>query len=307
MARSRKKVKTTGWGARAALFVNIGLLLLIALLLGLAAVHANTVYVRRAEVFLTDLPQEFDGTTLLYAADIDLCGANTPEKSVALFRQLQSLSPDLLLLGGDYTSPSLYDRLNRREEDADYQSQQIAAREAFFLGLSDFIAPLGKYAIASPEDAAPELLAQTLRNSGFRALLNGTAKVERNGAVIDLVGISTEDAMHGIAIATYRRGDCVVAMPYGPSLIPRLMTAEASDSGAWVDLILTGHTHGGQIKLFGHNVLRLNAQEAAYREGWFVESYVPILTTTGIGCEGANLRIGSSAEVWLITLRRKTP
>ena len=80
------------------------------------------------------------------------------------------------------------------------------------------------------------------------------------------------------------------------------MISEAKDSGHWVDLALAGHTHGGQINLFGHGILSLDQREKHYLCGWNRETGVPMLTTSGMGCEGVDMRLGSEAEVWLITL-----
>ena len=96
----------------------------------------------------------------------------------------------------------------------------------------------------------------------------------------------------------------MIVTAYSPSLLPILLTSEAGDGGQWSDLTLCGHTHGGQVRLFGRSALELNRQEQRYLSGWSVDNGHPILVTEGVGCEGANLRLGSAPEVWLITLRR---
>ena len=304
MASRKKKTTKKERKPAVALFVNLGILLMVALTLACAAVQANMVLVRRAEVTLEDLPQAFDGTTILYASDIDLCGINTPQKSGALFRQLQSLRPDLLILGGDYTSPSVFDMLNASDSGALPGGRLVADRNAFFQLLAGFETSLGKIAVASPEDPLDEGLSATLSECGFTPLINTYARVGKDGEFIELVGISSDDAIQSAASVGYNRDACVIAVAYSPSAVPKLLTTEARDSGHWTDLILTGHTHGGQIMLFGHSVLPLTSQEHANLCGWFTDTGVPILTTSGVGCEGVNMRMGSHAEVWLITLRR---
>ena len=81
------------------------------------------------------------------------------------------------------------------------------------------------------------------------------------------------------------------------------MTSEARDSGQWIDLALCGHTHGGQIRLFGRSVLSVSDTEQRFLTGWNTQSGIPILTTEGVGCEGLNLRLGTEPEIWLITLK----
>ena len=300
---SRKKKKKAPRRSRAPLWIAV-VLALIALPVCVAALNANTVHVRRAEVYMPDLPAAFDGATLLYVSDIDLCGLNGPAKAAALMRRLDHLHPDVWLLGGDYTSTPVQEILNSATGRAASDARAVAARADFFQRITDLSAPLGKYALAAPDDPAPEDLYIQLTNCGFTPLFNNRATLTRGDASIDLLGICDESANLNAASGSYSAGDCVIAAAWSPTILARLMITEAADSGRWVDLVLTGHTHGGQILAFGHSILPLNAQERKYMSGWNTETGVPVLTTSGIGCEGANLRLGSRAEAWLVTLRR---
>ena len=293
-----------GRGGRIALAVFAALLLALALLCGAAALNASIVRVRRAEVQLRDLPAAFDGRTILYASDIDLCGLNTAAKSGALFDKLQSLQPDMLILGGDYTSPSLLKVLNRSGGDGGRDLSLLRARTDFFRYIIGFDAPLGKFGLAAPEDPEQELLASQMIEAGITPLFNDRAPVTIGGDTLWIIGVSAESANLNSAGSAFSRGDCVVVAAYGPSVLPVLVTSEASDGGRWADLALTGHTHGGQVRLFGRDLLTLTGIERQYRSGWTMENGLPILSTQGVGCEGLNVRIGTEPEVWLITLKR---
>ena len=303
MAKNKKKNKKMGRAGKITLLAFGCILVLIGILMGCAAVNANVVHIRRAEILLQDLPDAFDGKTILYASDIDLCGINTAKKAAALFEQLQALSPDLLILGGDYTSSSVFDTLNNPGDTAQNSGKQLKNRNSFFHYISSFSAPLGKYAIASPEDPDWEGLSYTLQTNGFQPLFNDRAEVTSGSDRLWLVGICSESASLNSAGRAFSKGDCVIAVSYSPTVIPVILTGEASDGGAWADLCLNGHTHGGQLRLLGRNVLQLNPTEREYLWGWTLVNNMPILTTSGIGCEGANMRLGSSPEVWLITLK----
>lgn len=301
MSKSIKKNKKLTRTGRAVLLGLAAVLALMALLVVYAALNANALHVRRARVTLPDLPSAFEGRTLLYASDIDLCGLNTPEKSAALFAELQSLKPDILVLGGDYTSVSLFAALNTKDP-GDATQKQLAARSRFFEAIGGFSAPLGRFVVASPEDPDIDGLEALVQSIGFTPLFNRRESLAINGETLWLCGIVSEDADINGGAKSFQRGDCVIALCADPAPLPRMLTSEARDSGNWFDLALCGGTHGGQINLLGRSALRLSREARQYLSGWRIENGVPILTTSGVGCEGANLRLGTSPEVWFITL-----
>ena len=303
MAKRQKKNGKLSKGRILALKAFAALLLALIILAGVSFINASIVRVRRATVILPDLSSAFEGATILYASDIDLCGINTPDRVGSLFDQLQSLKPDMLVLGGDYTSSSLFDILNASPSGGVNTANQTETRQSFFQYIYGFEAPLGKYAIAAPEDENWDLLRQQMTNAGIQPLFNSRALVTSGDDRMWLAGVCGGNTNYNSAGQSFSRDDCVVVISYSPELLPVLLTSEASDSGRWCDLILTGHTQGGQIRLFGRNILPLTRVEEQYLSGWRVDSGMPILTTEGIGCEGVNLRLGSAPEVWLLTLR----
>lgn len=271
MATRRKNNPKMGRGGRIALRVFAALLLALLAVLGIGMANASLVRVRHAELELRDLPAAFNGKTVLYASDIDLCGLNTSAKSGALFRKLQSLKPDILILGGDYNAASLLEILNRGENSA-ASGKALVARADFFRYIGDFDAPLGKYAVAAPEDADQADLREQMLAAGVQPLFNDRASIRVGGDTLWIIGVSAETANLNAAGNAFSRGDCVLVAAYSPTVLPVLVTSEAQDGGRWADLALAGHTHGGQIRLFGSNVLPLNRQEQHYLSGWTMEN-----------------------------------
>lgn len=299
---AKKTVNKPGRGQKIALLTAAVIAAALAIVLLIGAMNASRVEVRRAEVRLKDLPAAFDGRTLLYASDIDLCGLNTAAKSADLFRRLQSLKPDALVLGGDYTSPSLLDVLNQAG-GSEIGRGALNARDDFFRALSGFKAPLGKFAICTPDDPELKDLKRSMEAAGITPLFDTSAAMKANGESVYLAGLTGEPAPIAEAARAAKRDDCVIAVAASPTQVTQIMINEVEGGGPWCDLILTGHTHGGQIRLFGVNLLSLNGVERNYLKGWNLENEIPILTTTGVGCEGVNIRLGSRPEAWLITLR----
>lgn len=304
MPAKKKTNKKPDRAGKFALRIAAVLLLALMVVMGAGAVNAVFVRVRRAEVALADLPAAFDGVTLLYASDIDLCGLNTPRRAAGLFAQLQSLKPDMLVLGGDYTSSSVFERLNQGSAEP-VNASENTARAAFFQGLSSFEAPLGKYALRTEADGSAAALKAELAKAGIQPIFDASAAVRRKGSVLYLAGFSGEPAAIARAAALAEKGECVIAVTASPAQLPQLMINEAAGGGSWCDMVLSGGTHAGQIRLGKSTLLSLNGIERNYLYGWRVENGIPLLTTSGVGCEGLNVRLGTSPEVWLITLRRK--
>ena len=259
---------------------------------------ARIVHVRYAEVHLDDLPASFDGTTLLYVSDVDVCGLNTPWQAARTIQRLQALEPDVLLLGGDYASADLLDRLNGHTS-----AEESAARGSFFAGLAGFNAPLGKLAISGDGDGDASQLALQMSASGVQ-LIDGGAQILDNGTdSLAIVGLGSQPADVTAIASQFSSADCVLVLAHSPDQLIDVQIAEAADGGAWADLVLAGHTHGGQVRLFGRTALSLTEMEERYLAGWYDGDTLPVLVTQGLGCEGANFRLGTQAEVWFITLR----
>ena len=287
--RTVKVVKKRKWKRWVALTFIVALLLFNATMF----LQANVVHVRRATVRLNDLPPAFEGTTILYASDIDIGSELDCRRMIGVFESLKDLNPDVLILGGDYVSPTIFERLNQ-----DAISEDRAAD--FFASLKDFPTSLGKFAISGDNDVSEDALKASLSEAGIRWIEDNCIVLQKGDSAIGLVGVGTNTASLSSLVANLNHEQCVIAVAHSPSQFVDIRVTEASNGGSWADLLLAGHTHGGQIVLFGRSVLDLNAQEKQRIAGWYGNS----LVTTGIGCECLNLRFGTSSEVWLITLEK---
>lgn len=284
-----------------------GIFLLIALLLagffGYCFALSRVLRVERATVYLPDLPQSFDGMTVLFVSDLEISGLSSAGEAASLMRRLALLKPDVLILGGDYASGSLMDALNGTRDEAALS----AARQRFFSALADFPAPMGKFAVAGEQDAGAAQMEKEMAAGEITLLNNTVGRVSLGGESISIAGLAPQGEgildYSGLS-RSFQKGDCVLAVAHNPAAISAVMTAEAGDSGVWCDLILSGHTHGGQMIVGKHSMLTLSPQETRYPAGWSKESGVFILVSQGVGCEIADLRLGTEAQVHLITLRR---
>ncbi len=299
MKKQKKPPRLRRW-ITAGIFIIIALFILISLLTGF--VLSRITHVERVTLMLKDLPAEFDGTTILYVSDIDMVGLSGPRSAAALFRKLERLKPDILILGGDYACPSLTDRINGSADEAAMADK----RRRLFAYLANFQAPLGKFAVAGENDAAGDLAGE-MAAGGIRLLSDETAQIQRGPARIILAGLSDYSGSltnYSALAAGCAAGDCVIAAAHNPASITGILTAEAGDSGSWCDVVLAGHTHGGQALLAGRSMLKLTDRETRYGSGWSKEGDVHVLVSEGVGCETVSLRLGTRSTVHFITLRR---
>jgi predicted MPP superfamily phosphohydrolase len=197
-----------------------------------------------------------------------------------LIRQVQATQPDLILFSGDFLNLSyLHD-----------QRAWAAAREV----LAALHAPLGVFAVSgSPAVDLPEIVPQVLAGlDNIRWLQDEVITVRHDDAQIDIVGLT---CTHKPFVDGPRLND-VLAQARGPAPAAPLpftillyhtpdLAPEAADAG--VDLQLSGHTHGGQVRLPLYGALfAASLYGKRFEVGRLNEGLLTLYVTRGIGMEG---------------------
>jgi len=277
-------------------WIALVLILLFSLLPLWMTMQARTVNIRYAEVILPDLPPAFHRTKLLYITDIDMMGLNDLASMKRLVQKLAPLEADLILLGGDYTSPSWFQMLNGIAEDPIGKD-----RQKLFQSIEDLHPALGCYAISGDHDGDVSQLGEQMSAAGIKLIDGQLQEIAKDGSSLFVAGLDPNMTCLTTIEGNVRRSDCVIGLMHSPQRFSEAFVREASDGGNWMDLSLAGHTHGGQILLGNKTFLTLNEFEKRYRSGWFTD-IIPFLVSQGVGCESINWRLGSQAEVWLIEL-----
>lgn len=265
--------------------------------------QARLTHLRRAEVYLEDLPAAFDGTTLLYLSDLNIRSASDARACARLMDKLAQTKPDILALGGDYSAPDLMDVINGSSGDG------ASAAVDFLRTLADFPAPMGKFAVTGEHDAENTYLEAAFADANLRYLDDACVALEKDGAKLYLAGLSDvrlNKTPYAEICRHFTGEECVLTLVHSPAAYVGVRVNEARGGGAWADLVLAGHTLGGQIKLFGRTIRTLPAEEARCLAGWYYIDDLPMLVSQGVGCEGSMLRLGTRSEAWLLTLRRPT-
>jgi hypothetical protein len=158
----------------------------------------------------------------------------------------------------------------------------------------------------------PHELARQLAEAGAQMLLNKSITLSRNGANICIAGVddpvSRHDDIHaaldGVPMDRFK-----VLLMHSPDNIGQAATLR-------VDVVLSGHTHGGQVKLpfFGaaytHSILGRRMSHGLYNMGrlqsilGYAPGHTQLYVTRGVGISGLALRFLCRPELTTIVLRR---
>lgn len=294
-------------GRRAVAFILAALLILA----GYMALEANTVRVEYADVYLKDLPEEFNGTRILFLSDIHVGNFCPPEKAAALVNELASLKPDLLLMGGDFSALDALDYLRALTGGpsiAQAKQALAAKRDQFFLMIRPFEAKLGKYAVPGNNDYELTHLDEAAALGGVKLIRNAGKVLTKNGRKLIIAGLDdwkdgTQDV--GAVAGAVRGSDCVILLSHNPDALPSVIAQPSADDALWADLTLAGHTHGGQVTLFGWSPFTNSIYGRRYVSGWYEDAGALMLVSNGVGASGLPLRLGAPPRVHVITLNKK--
>ena len=247
----------------------------------------NDVYdleVTRHDVLIDDLPPNFDGYRIAVLTDTHVASFVRRDFYREIVAQVRQFDPDVILLGGDYVTWNRHIALM-----ANVLIGELQAHDGIFaiLGNHDYWA------------GADEVVA-AMSARGVRFITNRSVMLVRGGESLPLVGIDevyrgTPDvarAFEGID----PDGPCI-AVSHHPDIIDLL-------AGRRIDLLVCGHTHGGQIRFpFFGSVVVPSRHEDEYAQGFHRVGRVLMYVSRGIGAVPP-VRILCRPEIATFTLRR---
>lgn len=256
----------------------------VALSVGAAALiqGSRAPVVEEMTVFSPRLPEQVDGLRVVQLSDLHV-GALLGARWVhGIAARVAALSPDLVLVTGD-----LVDGNAGRVAQVLPQLRTLTARHGVWVvtGNHEYYAGL-------------EASLQVLRDAGFEVLRDGW--VEPVPGLI-LAGVDDLTARRQFGDLDSPLSKALAGRPPGFTVLlshSPWRVEEATASG--VDLMLSGHTHAGQIWPFGY----LTALHYPFLEGRFQVGDMVLYVSRGTGTWGPRMRLPRPAEITLFTLRR---
>jgi len=240
--------------------------------------------IERVPINLNRLPSNFSGYRIAQIGDFHLNKHNQRTKLHAAIDQIIRLSPDLIVLTGDFIS-----------------SLSGGEAETLTLELLRLSAPDGILAVLGNHDwwLDPVIVSNALKGAGVTLLSNSSITITRGDQQLYIAGV--DDAWEG-------KADLVRALdgiPSGATVILLAHEPDFADTYALdgrVILQLSGHSHGGQVRLPGFKAFITPPWGQKYTDGLFTLRNMQLYVTRGLGVYPLPFRFFCRPEVTLLSV-----
>lgn len=234
------------------------------------------------DVPVRGLPRALDGLRIGMITDVHHSATVPPDDVVRAVTTLQAAAPDLVVLGGDYVS---------------FQNHAYVGPVAELLAPLAH-APQGSFAVLGNHDDDREMPAALTAN-GFTVLKDQRTALTIRGERVDLAGIRFWTRTVGEISKVLRgTGGTTLLLAHDPR---RLLEAASLD----VQLVLSGHTHGGQVIVPG--VGAVAGRKFPVLAGFAERENTSLFVSRGVGTVYVPIRINCPPDVAVLTLRPAPP
>lgn len=252
-----------------------------------ATVTGQTCLVNRQTITLTGLSPAFDGFRIALLSDFHHSSWISAEYIRRVVGMTNALQPDLVALLGDYVHRD---------------GQKWAA--GCMRELSALHAPQGVMGVLGNHDhyqRGASFVREAMRQAGIHDLTNTAVTIRRHGEILHLGGVGDfwrEKQKLSDAIGRSLTPRSVVLLSHNPDYAERIRDDR-------IGVVLSGHTHGGQCVFpFIGAPFTSSAYGNKYLSGLCQAPATQVFVTTGVGSSFPNIRLGTSSEVALLTLRK---
>jgi predicted MPP superfamily phosphohydrolase len=242
-------------------------------------------------------------------ADLHACRPwMTPERIEGIVAQANALAPDVIFLLGDYVA-------GMRVVTSFVHSSEWSK------ALAPLSAPLGVHAVLGNHDwwedrtaqktgEGPPIAGRALEAVGIPVLENRAVRLVKDGQAFWVAGLGDQIAL--VPRKAWGRtrwvgkddlagtlaqvsGDApVILLAHEPDIFPKVPDR--------VSLTLSGHTHGGQVRLFGYSPVVPSAYDNRYAYGHVIEGGRHLVVSGGLGCSIMPVRFGVPPEITVVEL-----
>lgn len=242
--------------------------------------------IKQVAITLPRLPKAFQGLKIVQFSDVHLGHYYEAKELQEIVQQIARMAPDMICFTGDLVD------------------EEISSLNDSGPVLSQLKAPLGKYAVLGNHDylAGGKKVAESLQTAGFQVLLNRHIRIDRGAASLYIAGV--DEVFYGqpdikLALAGIPEGACTILLAHEPDVAD-----ETADNP--VDLQLSGHSHGGQVRLPLIGEVLTPPMGKKYPDGLQKVSgkTLQVYTNRGLGTTIAPIRFLCRPELTVITVNQ---
>lgn len=245
--------------------------------------NARVLSLSEVEFYFPDLPESFDGYTILHLSDIHIGHLQDPPEKIA--ETLSGLDPDLVVMTGDFQTLGV----PSGKQAANMMGSLISGIRS----RDGWLAVLGNHDTHDMLDALEEM--------NVRGLANESVVISRNDEELHIVGTDDVHSFYtpeAINALERHRDNFRIALVHTVDLV-----TIAANSG--YSLYLSGHTHGGQICLpGGRPVFTALDSHHHLASGRWKHNSMHGYTSRGLGHGIVPVRFNCPGEIALIRLRK---
>lgn len=260
----------------------IGFVIIAALLVYMAVIEPNLLVTHH--VWL-DGEIQGEEVCIVQFSDTHYHRHFSKRKCAKLIRRINAMHPDFIVFSGDLMD--CYEKAPRLAQSLPPYLAKLHAR-------------LGKLAVYGNHDiggGAKDVYAQLMEASGFILLCNKAIAYEQANVAI----LGLDDMLAGYedrTLSEQRMMPYQILIAHEPDLIDDM------DVSA-IDLMMCGHTHGGQIDLpwITQSILPKGGQN--YRKGLYRKGKTTLFVSSGIGMTSLPLRLGNPPEIVVYHIKQK--
>ena len=247
-------------------------------------VEPNRLVTHQETIATHNWPKELDGLKIAVLSDIHV-GANfiDDRKLRLIVERTNELQPEIIVILGDY------------------MTSEHVEPEVFGPLLKDLRAPLGVYSVLGNHDWwwDGDRVRKGLESNGIKVLDDEVLELKRGSSSVWLAGLAdlwTRAQRIEQTVAKIPPGQPVIALTHNPDIFPNVP--------ARVQLLLAGHTHGGQVRFpFIGTVIEPSEFGQRFVRGHVFENNHHLFVTSGIGTSIIPVRFGVPPEIVLLTVR----
>jgi uncharacterized protein len=259
-------------------------------------IEPNRPRIVRRDISLRRWPARLEGFTIALLSDLHYDPYFSEHPLHAAISMVNDLRPDLIVLTGDFVSIPVLNSNRERRHRAAFAAEPCARLTRQMQARNGLWAVLGNQDVATD----PGVVTSALQAEGIQILANQSAAIESAGARFWLSGV--RDVLNG-------KADLDLTLLQVPDDEAVILLAHEPDYADYVarhavDLQLSGHSHGGQIRipLVGPPYLPPLARK--YVRGLYRIAGLTLYTNSGLGTFGLPIRWNCPPEITLLTLHR---